>query len=378
MFKKNAAIFRLAGFNVRVDLSWVFIALLIAWSLAQGVFPEIYEGFPPVTYWWMALAAVIGLFFSLILHELSHSLVARRYGLQISGITLFVFGGVAEMEEEPANPRAEFLMAIAGPLASLALATALRVFAEIGGALEVSSPLLGVARYLAFLNGLLAVFNLIPAFPLDGGRIFRAALWYWRKDLLWATRVASGAGAAFGFLMMAFGILSAATGNFVGGVWWFLIGLFLRGSAAASYHQVAVRCALEGKPVSRFMTPDPVTVSPVVSLRDLVENYVYRYHHEFFPVVEDSQLLGCVSTRQIKDVPRERWDVVTVRAILVPCSKDNRIEFDQSAVKALQLMQRTGAGRLMVTDRGRLVGVIALKDLLKLLALKIELKDLDQ
>ena len=323
MFKKNAAIFRLAGFNVRVDLSWVFIALLIAWSLAQGVFPEIYEGFPPVTYWWMALAAVIGLFFSLILHELSHSLVARRYGLRISGITLFVFGGVAEMEEEPANPRAEFLMAIAGPLASLALATALRVFAEIGGALEVSSPLLGVARYLAFLNGLLAVFNLIPAFPLDGGRIFRAALWYWRKDLLWATRVASGAGAAFGFLMMAFGILSAATGNFVGGVWWFLIGLFLRGSAAASYRQVAVRCALEGKPVSRFMTPDPVTVSPVVSLRDLVENYVYRYHHEFFPVVEDSQLLGCVNTRQIKDVPRERWDVVAVRAILVPCSTND-------------------------------------------------------
>ncbi len=378
MFKKNVTVFRLAGFDVRVDMSWVFIALLIAWSLAQGVFPAIYEGFPPVTYWWMAVAAVIGLFFSLILHELSHSLVARRYGLPISGITLFVFGGVAEMEEEPGSPKAEFLMAIAGPIASLVLAAALRGFAEIGGALELSSPLLGVARYLAFLNGLLAVFNLIPAFPLDGGRIFRAALWYWRKDLLWATRVAAGAGAGFGFLMMAFGILSAAAGNFVGGVWWFLIGLFLRGSATASYHQVAVRRALEGKPVSRFMTPDPITVSPAASVRDLVEAYIYRYHHDLFPVIEDSQLLGCVGTKQVKDIPRDRWSVVTVRAILVPCSKDNTIESDESAVSALQLMQRTGASRLMVTGRGRLVGVIALKDLLRLLALRIELKDLDQ
>lgn len=375
MFGKQITLFELVGFKVKVDMSWVFLALLIAWSLAQGVFPAIYEGLPTRIYWWMGVAGVVGLFFSLVFHELSHSLVARRYGLPIRGITLFLFGGVAEMEEEPASPKAEFLMAIAGPIASGLLAAIFYGLSALGETQGLPEAVLGVTRYLGFLNGLLAAFNLLPAFPLDGGRVFRAALWYWKGDLRAATRIASNVGTAFGFALMALGALHVLRGDFVGGMWWFLIGLFLRGAATASYYQLMTRRALEGEPVRRFMTSQPVSVPPDATVRQFVDDYVYKYYHDFFPVTRDSRLIGCVTTRQVKEVPHEQWDLKTVSAILSPCSEENTIEADADAVKALSRMQRSANSRLMVTDHGKLVGVIVLKDLLKLLALKMDLEE---
>jgi Zn-dependent protease len=287
----------------------VFLALLVAWSLAQGLFPALYEGLPSTTYWWMGLAGVVGLFFSLLFHEMSHSIVARRYGLPIRGITLFLFGGIAEMEEEPANPKTEFLMAIAGPIASGLLAAIFHAVSAIGQAQGLPEAVLGVAQYLALLNGLLAIFNLLPAFPLDGGRVFRAALWYRTGDLRSATRVASRVGAGFGYALMGLGMLNILTGNFIGGIWWFLIGLFLRGAAAASYYQLMTRRALEGEPVRRFMARQPITVPPDITVRQFVDDYVYTYYHDLFPVTENDRLLGCVTTHQVKEVPREQWDL---------------------------------------------------------------------
>jgi Zn-dependent protease/CBS domain-containing protein len=377
MFGKQVTLFQLLGFKVKVDVSWAFLALLIAWSLAQGLFPALYEGLPAVVYWWMGIAGVVGLFLSIVFHELSHSLVARQYGLPIRGITLFIFGGVAEMEEEPVSPRAEFLMAIAGPIASAVLALAFYGLAAAGQALEVSEPVIAVARYLAFLNILLAGFNVVPAFPLDGGRVLRAALWHWKKDLRQATRIASRIGAGFGLLLIGLGILNALTGNFVGGIWWFLIGLFLRGAATGSYYQLMARRALEGEPVRRFMSDRPVTVSPTVTVRELVEDYVYKHYFDMFPVTKDSQLIGCVNTRQIKEEPREKWDYLTVGQIASPCSADNTVTADEDAARVLSRMQRSGNSRLMVTEDGRLVGVIALKDMLNLIALKMDLETND-
>lgn len=372
MLGKQATLFELLGFKVRIDASWLFLALLIAWSLAEGFFPSLYPKLAPATYWWMGVAGVIGLFFSLVLHELSHALVARRYGLRIRGITLFIFGGVAEMTEEPANPKTEFLMAIAGPIASALLALVFLVAGRLGAGAPV--PVVGLVHYLALLNGMLAAFNVLPAFPLDGGRVLRAALWHWRGDLRWATRIAAGIGGAIGIAMIALGVLNVLTGNFVGGMWWFLIGLFLRAAAAGSYYQLITRRALEGERVRRFMTPDPITVAPELSLERLVEDYVYRYHHETFPIVEGDRLLGAISIRDVKRIPRERWPWVRVAEAGQPASEANTIEADEDAVTALARMQRNEQTRLMVVEKGRLVGIVALKDMLRLLALKVDLE----
>jgi Zn-dependent protease/predicted transcriptional regulator len=374
MFGRSLTLFELLGFKVKIDASWIFLALLITWSLARGYFPSVYEGLSPATYWWMGVTGLIGLMFSLVLHELSHSLVARRYGMPIRGITLFIFGGVAEMEDEPPSAKAEFLMAIAGPIMSFGLALAFYGVSLAGEAQGLPDPVLGVTRYLAFLNALLAAFNLLPAFPLDGGRVLRSGLWHWKRDLRWATRVASRIGAALGIVLMGLGVASVLTGDFIGGMWRFLIGLFLHGAARASYFQLMMRRALEGEPVRRFMSAKPVTVPPATTVRELVEEFIYRHHHDMFPVTGEGKLIGCVSTREVKAVPRERWDRLTVQEIAKPCSPENTIDANQDAVKALALMQRTGKGRLMVTQQGRLVGILALKDLLHFLSLKIDLE----
>lgn len=377
MFGKRLVLFKLLGFKVQVDGSWVFLALLITWSLARGFFPGFYPGLAPSAYWWMGITGMIGLFLSLILHELSHSLVARRDGLPISGITLFIFGGVAEMEEEPASAKVEFRMAIAGPIASFVLAVGfyfLSVLAETQG---VPVAVLGVTRYLAMVNGMLAVFNLVPAFPLDGGRIFRALLWRWKGDLRWATRVASRSGEIFGLTLIFLGVLNVLSGYFVAGMWWFLLGLFLRGAAGASYHQLLTRRAFEGEAVARFMTPDPVAVPPELSVSELVEDYIYRYHYDLFPVADDRRALGLVGTRQVKQVPRDQWNVATVADIMEPCSPDNTIGPRSDAVRALSLMRRRNNGRLLVVENGQLVGIVALKDMLELLALKMDLESRD-
>ena len=207
MFGRSLTLFRLFGFHVQADMSWLVLAFLITWSLATGYFPFAFENLPPSLYWWMAVVGAAGLFASLIFHELAHSLVARRFGIPIKGITLFIFGGVAHMEEEPPSPKSEFLMAVAGPLASLLLATAFYAVGESGKILGWPEPLTGIAGYLSFINVVLVIFNMVPAFPLDGGRVLRAALWAWKGDLRWATRLASWFGSGFGIMLMVLGAL---------------------------------------------------------------------------------------------------------------------------------------------------------------------------
>ncbi len=367
-------LFSLFGFKVRVDISLLFLALLVTWSLASAVFPRQLPGLDHATYWWMGVAGTIGLFFSLIFHELSHSLVARRYGLPIRGITLFIFGGVAEMSDEPPSAKAEFWMALAGPAASILLALSAWALSELGAEAGVPEPVTAVVGYLALINAVLAVFNLVPAFPLDGGRVLRAALWWRRGDIVAATRSAARAGSAFALLLMGMGVLQVVTGNFVGGIWFFLIGMFLRSAAERSYMDILTRGMLAGAPVRRFMTRDPVTVPSGITLQALVEDYVYAHHHEQFPVVDGDRLVGSVGVRQLKATPRESWPHRTVAEIAEPSSDDNTVDAETDAAKALSLMTRSGRSRLLVTERGRLVGILALKDLLALLSLKIELE----
>ncbi|HUJ67152.1 MAG TPA: site-2 protease family protein, partial [Acidimicrobiales bacterium] len=325
MSGKRVDLFTVFGFTVCVDAGWLFIAALLTWSLATAVFPGTDPGLLSATYWWMGVIGTLGLFASVVVHELSHSLVARHQGTPMQGITLFIFGGVAEMRDEPASPRAEFLMAVIGPLTSLLVALVLYVVAWAGTVAGWPAALLAVLDYFATLNAILAGFNLIPAFPLDGGRVLRSALWRWKGSLRWATRVSAGIGSGFGVLLIVLGVFALFSGNPVGGMWWVLLGLFVRNAAGTTYQQLLLRQALSGESVRRFMQSQPVTVPRRLSLRQLVEEYIYRFHYKMFPVVDDGRLLGCVTTAQVRAVPREEWDRQTVGAIVEPCSPANGV-----------------------------------------------------
>jgi Zn-dependent protease len=307
MFFYRVRLFSLFGFDVYVDASWLLLAVLITWSLAVGIFPDIVPGLSSATYWSIAVVATVGLLFSIVFHEMSHAVVARHFDMPIRGITLFIFGGVAEMHSEPTSPRGEFLMALAGPVASAVLGFLLFLLFDIVAGLQGPPAVAGVLWYLSYLNWMLAVFNLLPAFPLDGGRMLRAALWGWRKDLAWATWIASGAGNVFGILLIVLGLIEVVRGDFVNGVWLSLVGLFLRGAASATYQQTLARQILGGQPVSRFMNRRPITVPPDLSVREFVEDYVYRHHHKVFPVVRDGRLLGCITTAQVGAIDGEQW-----------------------------------------------------------------------
>lgn len=373
MFTKQFTLFRLLGFEVKIDLTWLLLALLVTWTLARGVLPAYFPNLSVETYWWMGISGTAGLLVSIVFHELCHSLVARRYGLPIKGITLFIFGGVAEMEDEPPSPKAEFLMAVAGPVASIVLALLLAAAYTTARQMGLPAGVTGVLYYLAYLNLLLAVFNLIPAFPLDGGRMLRAALWGWKRDIRWATRISSAAGSGFGLALIILAVFAVLQGNFIVGMWWFLIGMFIRSAASMSYQRLLMRQTLHGEHVRRFMNTSPVTAPRSISLQQLVEDYIYKYQHKMFPVVDGSALAGCITTRDVKAIPREQWARTTVADVYKPCSTDNTIAADADALEALSLMTRTGSSRLMVVERGKLVGIIALKDLLRFLSLKLEL-----
>ncbi len=374
MFGKRYKLFKLLGFEVRIDLSWIVIAVLVTWSLAAGLFPYMYHGLSPETYWSMGIMGALGLFVSIIFHEFCHSLVAIRFGMPMKGITLFIFGGVAEMGDEPPTAKAEFLMAVAGPLSSLFLAGVFYLIYLGGLSSHWPLPVNGVTRYLAWINAILAAFNLLPAFPLDGGRIFRSILWAAKNNLAWATRVSAAIGSAFGIALIIYGIFSALGGNPIGGIWMILIGMFLRGAAQMSYQQLMIRQALEGEHIHRFMNPNPVTVPMSATVQELVEDYIYKYHYKMFPVMDGKNLVGCITTGEVKEVPREEWSRKTVADLVSRCSPENTIDPQADATKALAMMNQTGRSRLLVVQNEQLMGIVTLKDLLDFLSLKVELE----
>ncbi|MEW5883047.1 MAG: site-2 protease family protein [Armatimonadota bacterium] len=374
MFGKRVRIFRLSGFDVYVDFSWVFLAVLVTWSLATGVFPHELTGQTSTAYWLMGAAGALGLFLSIVLHEFAHSVVARANGIRMRGITLFIFGGVAEMLDEPPSPQAEFKMAIAGPIASLLIGGACFGLAALAHFAELTQ--VGVTlRYLADINVLLAVFNMVPAFPLDGGRVLRSILWNAKGSIRQATRISSTIGSGFGLLLIALGVASLLMGYFVMGLWWILLGSFVRTAAAQSYEQILLRQYLQGEPVHRFMNRSVISVPPDLPLDRFVEDFVYRYHYKMFPVVHDESVLGCASSSSLTEVPRERWHTLTVRDAMEPCNEATSIHPNTDTLEALGKMMRSGRSRLLVVENGRLIGLLSLRDVIDFFNLKVQLDE---
>ncbi|MBN1757576.1 MAG: site-2 protease family protein, partial [Chitinispirillaceae bacterium] len=375
MFGKKFKVFTLSGFDVNIDLSWIFLTLLIVWSLATGVFPFYIAGLSPQAYLWLAIAGMLGLFASIIVHEFSHSLIARRFGIPMEGITLFIFGGVAKMNDEPPGPKAEFFIAVAGPLASIAIGTGILLISRLVPVDGPQGAVKALLTYLGTINLVLAGFNLIPAFPLDGGRILRSALWAWKGDIRKATRIASASGSVFGWFLMGAGVLNLFMGGFIGGLWYILIGIFIHHAADVAYRQLVVRQTLEGEPVNRFMTAQPLTVPQDTTIEHFINDYVYRYHHKMFPVRENGAKPSCITTGDIGGLPREQWPSHAISEFMHACSDANAVDRNTDAVAALVKMRETGNSRLIVTDdKGALCGVVTLKDLLGFLSIKLDLE----
>jgi Zn-dependent protease/CBS domain-containing protein len=381
MFGTRWRLFRLLGIPISLDASWLIILALLTLSLAQ-TFPQLMHSFYPEAepsvasyhYWIMALIAALAFFICVLLHELGHAIVARSRGMPIRGITLFLFGGVAELGDEPVSAGTEFVMAIAGPLVSVVLALVLGVLAWVGYHTGWAPEVVLVLGYLAVINGLVLVFNMLPAFPLDGGRVLRSILWAATGKLRQATYWAALLGQAFAWLLIAWGVVQFFSANWLGGIWLGLIGFFLNNAARSSYQQVLIRQALQGEPVRRFMNSQPIVVPPSLDLRHWVEEYVYRYHRKAFPVASDGHLVGMITTQDLAQIPRAEWDRHTVHELMRRDLRAFTIAPDADALQALAKMQRTGSSRLLVMQGDQLLGILSLKDLLRFLNLKLELE----
>jgi Zn-dependent protease/predicted transcriptional regulator len=374
MFGSRWQLCRIFGIPFYIDLSWLIILLLITWTLTDMFGRELPQQ-PSATYLAMALSAALSFFACIVLHEMGHALVGKAVGMRVKGITLFLFGGVAELGSEPNSARSEFLMAIAGPIVSLVLAGLFWLGSALGAQASWPLAVVLVLDYLALINLTVLVFNMIPAFPLDGGRVLRSILWGATGNLPRATYWAALLGQLFAWVLILGGVWLFFAGQYVQGMWMGLIGLFLKNAAQGSYQQVLIRQALQDEPVRRFMNPQPIVVDPGLDLQTWVDDYVYRHHRKSFPVAANGNLQGLVSTHVLSRIPREEWSRHTVGEIMQRDLDGISIASDADAMAALRKMERTGSSRLLVIDNGRLAGIISLKDLLHFLQFKLGLEE---
>lgn len=363
---------RLFGIPLRVHLSWLIVFGLISWSLAAGYFPAQLPDLPVWSYWLKAIVAAAMFFFSIILHELGHSLVARHHGIGIASITLFVFGGVSQMKEEPRQARQELQIAIVGPLISLGLAVLFGVLAALATSPGEPTPLGAVLTYLAIVNLLVAVFNMLPAFPLDGGRVLRAILWMRSGDLMRATSTAARVGRVLALGLIALGVVRLFGGNFFG-VWLVLIGWFIMQAGSAGLAQASLRQALGGLRVRDVMTTEVRMVPADATLRELIEDYFIRYTYGGYPVVRDGRVVGLVTLHDLRNTPVEGRATTRVERVMVPLEARLVVDPGTPVVDALNRMVASGAGRFVVLERDRLVGLITANGIVHLTQIRAAL-----
>jgi Zn-dependent protease len=355
---------RIAGIRIGINWSWLIVFALIVWSLAAGVFPSQNPGFSDGEYIAMAVAAALLFFTSLLLHELGHALQARREGVEIEGINLWLFGGVAQFKGRFPSAGAEFRIAIAGPLVTLVIGVLFVVAAAAGG---LPSAVDGVVAWVGYTNVILLLFNLLPALPLDGGRVLRSALWQARGDLSWATAVASGVGRGFGFLLIWAGIVMFIFQGSFSGAWLAFIGWFLLQAATAEARYVATQQALGGLRVRDLMVREPVTVDADLSLGQFMDDVAWSRRYTTYPVLENGRPLGLLAFRSVAAVPRDQWDTRRVRDAMISRDDVPLLTEDERAIDALAELSTSDVNRGLVVDDGRLAGLLSITDLARAL-----------
>jgi len=361
MFGTSWRVARIAGIEVRIDSSWAVIALLITYSMYLRV-TLVYPDTPTGEAVALGILGAVLFFGSVLVHELAHALVSQARGIRVQDITLFLFGGATRARVESRGPTDEFLIAVVGPLTSGALAVLFGIIASVGRDV-LPTPLAGTFGYLAWVNLLLAVFNLIPGFPLDGGRVLRSAIWRATGSFSRATRIASMSGQAVGWLLVALGVVSLLAGNLAGGIWFAFIGWFLVQAARASYQELQLRNMLRGVEAEDVMARDLLRIPPELSLQDAVDDYFMRYDHGAFPVEERGRTIGLLTLRAVRRVPKDQWSSQRARDLMVPLGDQVVVAPDDRMDDVLGKLQDSEAGRVLVVQNGEVVGIITPTDL---------------
>jgi Zn-dependent protease/CBS domain-containing protein len=355
---------RIAGIRISANWSWLIVFALITWSLASAVFPSQNPGLSDGEYVVMAVAAALLFFASLLLHELGHALQARREGVEIEGINLWLFGGVAQFKGSFPSAGAEFRIAIAGPLVSLALGI---LFVLVAGFAGLPNAIDGVIAWLGYTNLILLAFNLLPALPLDGGRVLRSALWHLKGDLQWATSVAAAIGRGFGFLLISLGLFMFIVEGAFSGAWLAFVGWFLLQAATAEARYIATQQALHGLKVRDLMIRGPVTVDADLSLGQFMDDVAWSRRYTTYPVLEQGRPIGLLAFRSVAAVPRDEWNERRVRDTMIPREAVPLLDEDASAIDALAKFSTSDVNRGLVVDNGHLAGFLSITDLARAL-----------
>jgi Zn-dependent protease len=376
MMKYSWRVGRIFGIDIRIDSSWLVIFVLITWSLAGSYFPGAHPRWSFALNWAMGVLTSLFFFASVLAHELTHSLVAKKQGEEVTSITLFILGGVAQIKEEPDEPLKEFAMAVVGPLSSFGLALIFFLLSLLLA--PVSEPLGAAASYLAFINLALGAFNLLPGFPMDGGRVFRSIVWKITGDLKKATRIASMAGDGIAYLMIIFGVLQLLgllpfLGGSVGGLWLVLIGWFLHNAATRGYSQVMIKSALEGLKARDLMNTEFETVPAGLPVKVLVDDYILKKKERVFLVTVGGDLKGIVCLEDVKALAREEWPQSPVSQIMTPKDKLQSVPLDADGIQILASLTTRNIHQVPVMDGDKVAGIICRSDILRVLQLKSEL-----
>ncbi|HEY5576541.1 MAG TPA: site-2 protease family protein [Clostridiaceae bacterium] len=365
--KGSFKIGKIKGILIEVNASWFVIFALVTYTLASGYFPAYYPDFDSITRWVSSSVIALLFFISVLLHELSHSLVSLKLGMPVNRITLFIFGGIAQIEQEPDEPMKELKMAIAGPAMSIflfGLFLLLSIIFKNFGAPEAAIVSLD---YLSTINLSLAIFNLVPAFPLDGGRVLRAIVWRLSGNLQKATKIASTMGSIFGYFLIAFGVLLLLNNYIINGIWLVFIGWFINQMSKDSYQSMLLSDIFDKINIREFMTGKVVTVDRSVSVQELVDNYFYKYKFAVFPVSQDGRIIGIVSAASVKNLETGARSQTTVGSITTPLSDKLIVSPDDIVSTAMTRLRSNGIGRVLVMEQDNLLGIVSNTDILNFL-----------
>jgi Zn-dependent protease len=370
MNKQAISLGRILGIPIGIDYSWFLVFILVTWTLATSYFPTEFRYWPTAQYWLVGAVTAILMFGSVLLHELGHSVIAMRYKIPVRSITLFIFGGVAQIGAEPPSASAELWIATAGPVVSFALALLFSLLQPIVGA---AAPLLAVAKYLAYINGTLALFNLIPGFPLDGGRIFRAIVWGVTRNLRRATLIAARVGQAVAFLFILVGVWQVLVGNLTNGLWIAFIGWFIQSAASSQVQQQVLHDSLAGHHVSDMMRPNYTVIPAETTLQQLVDLHILGSGQRDFVITQNDRVVGLLTPGRIRETPREAWPRTSAAQVMIPATQVKPVQPNEELLTALEEMEEDRVNQLPVVSEGHILGILSRDDILGFMRVAREL-----
>jgi len=371
---KNLYVGKIKGITIELNSSWFVVVILVSFVFSNFYLPFFYPEWSSAEYWSVGVSIALLLYASILAHELSHSLVAKKYGINVDKITLFIFGGLAHMSKEAKKPEHELRISAAGPLASLGLFLFFRAIYLIFSGILPIEAIAAMGLFVSNLNLVIAVFNSVPAMPLDGGRMLKAIIWKYSKSRNRGIQIANITGGVFSNLLIFFGIILIVQGNMLNGVWLCMIGLFLGQSSRFQAQNVKLEALFHGMTVRNLMTTEIISVSPGMTVDQIIRGFFYNYKHPCFPVMEKGEVLGLLTVHSLKNVHRDEINRVRVEKIYLPLDTSFTISPDEDMANVIHMIMTNPLGRFLVIEEGRLVGIISKTDILKYISIHQEIQ----